>query len=180
MVLGLSSCGPVYCETTYDQDIYGVTDYHKVYFDYVIDGQVIEDGFIYDGSRYSYHLVSVVPVDVYWELVPVGVDIVIYSRNMIRYGYYYHMPRRMVFYNHVFHHYPPHPRHYRPHGGGGGHHPGGYNPRHTGAGRPNMSGSSGGRGRRPGVSTGTSRHSSGGSISRGGSRSGGGSRGGRH
>ena len=70
--------------------------YQKVYYNYVMSGQIKSDAFLFDGY-YSYHIVGFMPKNTYFELVPIG-EIPIFNRNGIRVGTF-HEQHRWLFYN---------------------------------------------------------------------------------
>lgn len=94
MSFGFSSC--VSSQTTY-------ADYQKVYFDRVINGHIIADDYVWDGT-YSYHILGLVPKNIYWELYPTGWDVYLYNTNMVRLRLFDYN-RRYIFYNRGFHNY---------------------------------------------------------------------------
>lgn len=104
MSFGFSSC-------VSSQSI--AVDYQRVYFDHVVYGFAVGDSYVYDGT-YSYHVVSGIPSNVYWELTPIGYEVCIYTKQMVRLGLYDYN-RRYIFYNRTFHnHYPFTSRHRPP------------------------------------------------------------------
>lgn len=76
--------------------------YPRVYFDYVIEGVVRDEGFVNDGYR-SYHLVSPVPKNTYWELKPCDRIVEIRDRRGIFRGWFI-QGKRWVFYGKTIHH----------------------------------------------------------------------------
>lgn len=92
MSVCFSSC--VSGQTTY-------ADYQKIYFDRVVYGRVIADDYVWDGT-YSYHILGLVPRNVYWELYPTGWEVYLYDRNMVRLRLF-NYTKRYIFYNRGFH-----------------------------------------------------------------------------
>lgn len=82
---------------------YTNSDYQKVYFDHVVYGYVNNNSYVYDGS-YSYHIIGVIPHNVYWELCPYRRDVYLYNKqmNIIR---LFEWTRRSIYYNRNHHHY---------------------------------------------------------------------------
>lgn len=78
-------------------------DYDRVYFDYVVSGHVIGDDYVYDGT-YSYHILSAVPVNVYWELYPCRYEVYLYTSQMVRIRLF-EWTRRSIYYNRTHHNY---------------------------------------------------------------------------
>lgn len=94
------------------QSIY--VDYQRVYFDHVIHGHVLSYDYVFDGT-YSYHILGVIPHNVYWELYPCGCEVYLYSKQMERIRLF-EWTRRSIYYNRTHHNYykfddrhrPPH------------------------------------------------------------------------
>lgn len=86
--------------------------YTKVYYDYVISGQVKDVSFVFDGY-YSYHIVGFIPRNAYWELYPVG-DVFICRRDGSYLGKF-KPTHRWIFYNRTRHHEYRPPARPKPH-----------------------------------------------------------------
>lgn len=93
MIFFMSSC--ITAQTT-------IGAYHKVYYDYVVGGVVNEIGFVNDGYN-SYHIITKIPVNTYWELCPVGHEIYIYNKSLT-YKKIFRPNNRWIFYNKHRHH----------------------------------------------------------------------------
>jgi hypothetical protein len=88
------------------------SDYRPVYYDYVITGLINDPAFVNDGF-YSYHIVGTIPSNVYWELLPCGIEVGLYNQSGIFIRNFVPV-KRWIFYNHSRHHYYDRPRGYQP------------------------------------------------------------------
>lgn len=78
-------------------------DYERVYFDRVVYGRVIADDYVWDGT-YSYHVIGIIPRNVYWELWPCGTSVYLYQTNGVRIRQF-EWTRRSIYYNRTHHNY---------------------------------------------------------------------------
>lgn len=77
-------------------------NYKHVYFDYVVTGIVRGDNFINDGFN-SYHVITHIPKNTYYLLLPVGNDVYIYNKTRTYKRLYKH-EKNWMFYNRQRHH----------------------------------------------------------------------------